>query len=207
LSIPLVPFFFSLLVSHWFIVGVSLVLSNQRKKQHNPNISTHQLFLSQLYRGLTIFTLGMVITVVTYFYPHEGYIRFGVLHCIGLSIILSFWFLRFRLLSAIVGVIIIIIGALVQQFTVTTSYLLWLGLKPSVFYTVDYFPLLPWFGVILLGISLGNTLFKKNSRLYSLRDLSHTGIIRSLSYLGRHSLLIYFFHQPVILLLLYPFMS
>ena len=188
------------------LVGISLALSNQRKKQQNPTISTKSLFLTQLIRGLSIFSLGMIITVVTYLYPHQGFIRFGVLHCIGLSIILSFLFINYRIISGIFGAIIITLGILIQPITVSTSHLLWLGLKPSQFYTLDYFPLLPWFRVILIGIFIGNSLYKNNSRLYTLVDMSDKIIIKSLSYLGRHSLVIYFIHQPIILSLLYPFM-
>jgi uncharacterized membrane protein len=189
------------------IVGISLVLGDQKNTQKQSAISPYQRFRSQSIRGLSIFGVGMIITLVTYIYPHEGFIRFGVLHCIGISIILSFFYLRHRILSAVTGIIIIIIGVLIQQLTINTTILFWLGLKPPLFYTLDYFPLLPWFGVVLIGISLGNLLYKNYSRNYHLKDLSNKKTVTILSFLGRHSLLIYVFHQPIIILLLYPFMS
>ena len=188
------------------LVGISLVLSYQKRLIRYPNLSSWRLFQKNLLRGLIIFGFGMMITVITYIYPHQGYIRFGVLHCIGVSIILSFWFLRLRLISAVIGVLVIIFGIMVQPITVNTPYFLWLGLKPVRFYTLDYFPLLPWFGVVLIGISLGNTLYKNYERQFTLIDCSQSIIVRSLSFLGRHSLKIYLLHQPVILLLLYLFM-
>ena len=188
------------------LVGISLVLSYQKRLIRYPNLSSWRLFQKNLLRGLIIFGFGMMITLITYIYPHQAYIRFGVLHCIGVSIILSFWFLRLRLISAVIGVLVIIFGIMVQPITVNTPYFLWLGLKPVGFYTLDYFPLLPWFGVVLIGISLGNTLYKNYERQFTLIDCSQSIIVRSLSFLGRHSLKIYLLHQPVILLLLYLFM-
>jgi uncharacterized membrane protein len=185
-------------------VGISLVISDQRYQRLYPNQQVKERFKKTLFRGMLIFSCGMLITVITYLYPHQGFIRFGVLHCIGVSIVLSFWFVRNRWLAAITGIMFIIIGILFRPLSVDTSLLLWLGLKPVGFYTLDYFPLLPWFGVILLGIGLGNTLYNKYSRNYQLVDLSENGIVKTLSFIGRHSLMIYLLHQPVILLLLYP---
>jgi uncharacterized membrane protein len=187
------------------IVGISLVLSYQKRLLYHPGMSSWALFQKNVVRGLIIFGFGMMITVITYMYPHQGFIRFGVLHCIGVSIVLSFWFLRFRLLPAVVGIICIGLGIMVQQVTLDTPYLLWLGLKPVGFYTLDYFPLLPWFGVVLIGVSIGKTMYKDYERQFHVIDLSRSILIRSLSFLGRHSLKIYILHQPVILLILFPF--
>ena len=42
-----------------------------------------------------------------------------------------------------------------QNVALPFPWLLWLGLPPVRYATFDYFPLLPWFGLILLGIWLG----------------------------------------------------
>jgi uncharacterized membrane protein len=129
---------------------------------------------------------------------------FGVLHCIGLSIILAYPLIRFRFPALVLGILCIIVG-LVLLTTVTVDYpwLLWLGVVPMNFVTLDYFPLLPWFGVVLIGIFLGNSLYKNNTRTLPLNDYSKFSAICGLCFLGRHSLIIYLLHQLVIIGLLY----
>jgi uncharacterized membrane protein len=173
----------------FLLVGVSLTLSYSKRKN---------LFW-ELKRGLKIFGIGLLITLVTWIYPREGFILFGALHSIGIGIILGSYFLRFRYLNLIVGTIFILIGIILKNLTFDFNWLLWAGFKPSGFYTLDYFPLFPWFGVILLGIFIGKGLENKTPGL-----LSKNMLINSLCFLGRHSLIIYLVHQPILLLLLYP---
>jgi uncharacterized membrane protein len=68
---------------------------------------------------------------------------------------------------------------------------------------VDYYPLFPWFGIALLGAFAGLTLYPGGIRGFSLPDLSEKTPIRGLTFLGRHSLLIYLVHQPILLAILF----
>ena len=65
-------------------------------------------------------------------------------------------------------------------------------------YTIDYFPLIPWFGVTLLGLTLGELLYKENKRRFHFPDLSKYKPVTMISWMGKHSLAIYLIHQPVI---------
>ncbi|MHA1487713.1 MAG: heparan-alpha-glucosaminide N-acetyltransferase domain-containing protein, partial [Promethearchaeota archaeon] len=69
----------------------------------------------------------------------------------------------------------------------------------------DYFPLIPWFGATLVGIVLGSILYKDNKRRFYLPDLSKYKSFTMLSWVGKHSLAIYLFHQPVIAGMLFIF--
>ena len=151
-----------------------------------------------------IFCLGLLITLATWIYPHEGFIVFGILHCIGLSIILAYPFLQSRLSAFLLGMLCISIGIILRMtMTVDFPWLVWAGFVPTSFYTLDYFPLLPWFGVILIGIFLGNSLYQNNTRSFTLQDHSGFIITRVLCFLGRHSLIIYLLHQLIIVGVLY----
>jgi uncharacterized membrane protein len=130
---------------------------------------------------------------------------FGVLHCIGLSIILSYPFLKFRYFNLVLGSILVIFGFILKNLAFDFYWLVWLGFKPDLFYTIDYFPILPWFGVILIGIFLGNLLYSNYKRIINIKDLSRNKIIGFFSFLGQHSLVIYFLHQPILLTILYIF--
>ncbi len=202
-SPPLLVFLYPVGTLFLLLVGVSLTLSYNRVKN---TLTTTQLQIKYFKRGASIFTLGLLITLVTWVYPHDGYIVFGVLHCIGLSILLAYPFLTTRLSAFLVGIFCISIGvALRFSGTVDFPWLLWLGFVPTSFYTLDYFPLLPWYGVVLIGIFLGNTLYKNNTRKFVLKDYSHNFVSRLLCFLGRYSLLIYLLHQLLIVGLLYVF--
>ena len=65
-------------------------------------------------------------------------------------------------------------------------------------YTVDYFPLVPWFGVTLLGIAVGDWLYCGDKRRFRMPDLSRYKPVKMFQWAGQHSLVIYLLHQPII---------
>lgn len=185
------------------LVGVSLTLSHQRAlAARGPK----RLYWKFFRRGAMIFGLGMVITLVLWTLSmvgvHVGHIEFGILHLIGFSIAAAYPFLRLRWTNFILWMAFFVAGYFVQGVHVDTTWLVWLGLTPVRYTPVDYFPIIPWFGVVLLGIFLGNTLYPQGRRSFLLPDLSGTLPIRVLDFLGRHSLLIYMIHQPILFAIL-----
>ncbi len=185
------------------LVGVSLSISYARTTLLNRNITERDLFLKYLKRGLKIFSYGLLITAATYIFIGDGFIVFGILHFIGIAIILEYVFIKRKYINLFLGLVFIAAGIFLMNFRFNFYGLLWLGFTPNNFYTVDYFPLLPWLGVVSFGIFLGNTLYKKYVRQFKLPDLSSNLIVKISSFLGKHSLLIYLIHQPIIILLLF----
>jgi uncharacterized membrane protein len=105
----------------------------------------------------------------------------------------------------LIGSILIILGLYLPGINVEGTWLLWLGLSPADFYSLDYVPLLPWFGVVLYGVGLGGLLYPGYERRISLPDqviISESPLIGLLCLLGRNSLAIYLAHQPLIMILL-----
>jgi uncharacterized membrane protein len=100
---------------------------------------------------------------------------------------------------AALGVACLVAGKVLGEVDVGHSWLLWLGLRPDGYTALDYRPLLPGFGVTLLGICLGNLLYRREGRRFPLPDLSRLAPITFLSFLGRHSLTIYLVHQPILI--------
>jgi uncharacterized membrane protein len=178
------------------LLGLSLTLTHSRL---SPRMGGRQLFTKYLLRGAMIFGWGMVITVVTYLVLGRGFVVFGILHLLGLSTILAFPFLRWRWASLAAGMGIIALGSRVNDVMSLSPWLLWLGVRQLGRYMVDYYPLLPWFGVALLGVFCGLTLYPGGSPRFRPPDLSQKAPVRALSFLGRHSLVIYLVHQPIIL--------
>jgi len=185
------------------LVGISLTLSFNRYKKEFSKKRVAEKFL---FRGFKIFLLGLILTIATFFYLGDNFIIFGVLHCIGLSIIFSIPFIRYRSLNLFLGLIFVLFGIILKNYTFDFSYLLFLGFRPMNFSTVDYFPIFPWFGFVLIGISLGNFLYPSYKRRFDIFDLSNFKLVKFLGFLGKNSLLIYFFHQPIIVGIIYIYL-
>lgn len=158
-----------------------------------------------LTRGLGIFSWGLLITVITFLAFPEAFIIFGILHFIGISVILGHFFLKFENLNLVMGAVILVLGLFMQTVRLGFPWLLWLGLAPQGFYTFDYFPIFPWFGITLTGIYLGNVYYRKRKRRFMLKDMSENPLVRCLMFLGRNSLKIYLLHQPLLIVVLMVF--
>lgn len=183
------------------LVGMCLIVSRNRQMS-KPSFDEKKYDKHLLIRGLKILSLGMVITFITMLLLPDKPIFFGVLHCIGLSIILCIPFLKFKSYNLLFGVMIIIAGLTMNLFPVEDPTILHLAVGfhqgDVAQYTIDYFPLLPWFGISLLGIALGNILYRDNERRFKMPDLSRYKPAKIFSWLGQHSLAIYLVHQPII---------
>jgi uncharacterized membrane protein len=185
-------------VIFFLLVGICQAVNNN--KYHNQ---PRKMYFRTIQRGLWILNLGMLFTLLTAVFLPDKPILFGVLHCIGCCIILSTLLLRFKSTNVILASLIIVSGLALGFFYTTENpnmVELAAGIhEPNIAaHTIDYFPILPWFGVCLLGITLGNILYKDNKRRYPLPDLSKFKPNKLFSWLGKHSLAIYLVHQPII---------
>ncbi|MDO9324506.1 MAG: heparan-alpha-glucosaminide N-acetyltransferase [Methanoregula sp.] len=179
------------------IVGVSLIVSYARAEQ---KLSGIPLALKFVYRGAFIFGLGLLVTLGTWLYLREGFVIFGILHLIGISILLSPLFFRFGKLNILIGLACIPAGWVISGMS-GPSILLPLGIIPPDFISVDYTPVFPWFGMVLIGMGIGQYLYTGGVRQFPLKSLPDF-LVRPLLFPGRHSLVIYLVHQPIIILLL-----
>jgi uncharacterized membrane protein len=182
------------------IAGVSLSVSAARAEKYLDRRAFTRKFL---WRGAGIFAAGMVVTAVTLILVPGAPVIFGILHCIGISIMLSPLFFRFRRFLPFAGIVVILVGVLV--FPVEgPALLIPLGVYPPGFSSLDWVPLLPWMGVVMLGIVIGDALYPGGERGYSVPP-SLLEVPRGALWPGRHSLLLYFLHQPVLICLLAVF--
>jgi len=135
-----------------------------------------------------------VITGVSLALFPKNFVYFGILHCIAVSGVLGLFFVRrprWALMAAVC------LGLAHRVFLPDWPSLYgWLGTSP-----MDHVPLVPWFGWVLFGIYLESIGFHA-------LPLENRFPINLLAFLGRHSLLIYMVHRPVLygtVLALYSF--
>src|SRR5215212_2783323 len=180
-----------------FLVGVSLTISLTR-----TSLTGWTLFGKYLARGLRILAYGMVLTVV-FLALGIGVVAFGILHLIGVSIILAYPFLRLRFANLFLGTLIFAGGQyiLAQDLYSQSFWLLPFGIVPEGVIMPDYRPLLPWFGIVLIGLFFGNVVYGDGRRPAVPEDRAPVPA-RPLVPLGRNSLFIYLVHQPIIVALL-----
>ena len=76
---------------------------------------------------------------------------------------------------------------------VSVGWLYPLGFTAPGFFSADYFPLLPWFFLFLLGTGLGGWCLRNRES-----QILTAPLPRMLTWPGRHSLMIYVLHQPVL---------
>jgi len=185
----------------FILVGISLVVSKKKIENLKSN-DENKYYKRHILRGSKIFGIGMILTLLTLIFIPETPIYFGVLHCIGLSVILSAPFLKFRKFNLLFAFLILFASLVISVYNLEnpTIFHLILGIHQTDIwnYTVDYFPLLPWFGICLLGIVIGDCLYVGSERKFRLPDLSRFRSIKIFQWCGQHSLIIYLLHQPII---------
>jgi len=169
-----------------FSVGISLQLV------HETTIK----WVDVKKRLLTLGGASLLVSVATYVQFGNSYIYFGVLHFIFVATFVGLIFL-YRPYIAIAVSIMIFIGSATKGLDLHWLYLLLQPLLDLPTYTVDLMRFFPWFGVVLLGISfvsLGHHKQIFESKIFYQGFLHN----RFLSFLGRHSLVIYLIHQPIL---------
>ena len=151
-------------------------------------------------RGIKLIAWGYVIFTVMYIAIPGSNIIFGILQFLGVCILLSPVFKKLSpYLLIIIGTIIILAGDTVAKLSASNNWLSPLGLMGPNFYSVDYFPLVPWLGVFLLGIALRKLVYQQNRSLFA----SGSKFFRPFTSAGKHTLVIYLVHQPLLMAVLY----
>ncbi len=171
-------------------------------------------------RGGKLLAIGVVFTFVTAF-VFPGYsIYFGILQLLGLSMVLYGAFedklkklpaipviiacavifvLTYNIQKGFIGIEGLFEIALPQEL-LANNMLYPYGILRREFATVDYEPLLPWFFLYLGGTYVGGIICKHRDNL---PEFCYADPLPPVSLMGRHSLLIYVLHQPIILAVVY----
>ena len=188
------------------IAGVALILRHARKKGR----TTQEYYRSIIIKALFLFIVAIGITIVTkigaeLILHNDVYVKFGFLHMLSISILLSLPFLRFGKWNILPGIIIVLIGILLIPQITAPEWLYPLGIHGAEFTdtTQDYFPLFPWFGVLLIGIALGDIFYPNGIRSFRFPNAGIVGKFFSRIGNGKVTLAVYLAHIPVIFVVLW----
>lgn len=169
-------------------------------------------FSRHAYRhGLIVNACGLVITAVTAIVIPDQIIIFGILNCIGCSMIIT------RALRHLLERIEPFFGAVVSFFLFGFAFGLplrylgffdvrltslpdWLyslrplavlGLYDNNFFSADFFPLIPWLFLFFCGFFIWRAIEKAGKEKLFLFG------VPALDFIGRYTLWIYLIHQPL----------
>ena len=163
-------------------------------------------------RGVIVNLCGLTVTAATVLFMPSESIWFGVLNLLGCSMLMTFALKKpLDKLPPLFGMIISIM-LFGLFYGVPNGYIglfgyplfrlperlygcVWLaplGLPSADFYSSDYFPLIPWLFLFVFGYFLWRFIAQRGyQRLFTVK-------IPVLDFIGRHSLIIYMLHQPIL---------
>lgn len=172
-------------------------------------------------RGLIVFSGGLLITVITLLVMPQNRVIFGVLTMLGTCMLLQSWLEPiWKRWNSIVGLLMAFLifillkninqgyigmGEVVRiplpKALYANLFTTFLGFQAENFFSTDYFSLIPWYFLFLTGYFAYRFLAEKEL-LGKIPNIH----IAPLEWVGKHSLMIYMLHQPVVygvLLLIY----
>ncbi len=155
-----------------------------------------RLSRSNLRRGVRLCACALGVTVVTWVAGRP--VWFGILHLLGVCCLL--WAAGGRTLSRLpagwcAAACLAAFAALrlaLEPLRVSVPGLWALGLRTAEFSSADYYPLLPWAFLFLAGAFAGGPLLDSDASWKTLR------LPPALTWPGRHALVLYLVHQPVL---------
>jgi uncharacterized membrane protein len=179
----------AILSSFLLIAGISMVLARQNARSD----------ARWLRHAAVIAGAALLVSAASYVMFPRSYIWFGVLHAIAVSLVVARPLVDRPYAAAAIGAAVIAAGLAFSHAAFDNRALGWLGFMTAKPVTEDYVPLFPWTGMLLIGIAAGHWLMRE--RFARLAPLGRVPV--PIRWLGRHSLVVYLVHQPLLIGLLW----
>ena len=180
--------------SFLFLAGVSLYLA------HAGGIHWRRWG-----RRLVLIALAaLAVSAVTWFATPRTWIIFGILHMIAFAGVAGLVFVRLPWWSSVAAAAAVFaIAALAEGGLPDAAVWYWTGLSDAGHDASDYWPVFPWLAPVLLGTGLAKWSHEADLlRVLAMHRARSRGE-RFVRFLGRHSLLYYLLHQPVLIALIW----
>ena len=177
-----------------FIAGAGMTLA----ARGTPDL--HSAFM----RIGMIALAALGVSAVTYLVFPDAFIWFGILHLMALGSLLCLPLVAApALLVAALACVALALPVFVSEPSFDAPLLQWIGLGTHPPVTNDWRPLLPWLGVMLLGLLAGRAMVAKGLPRIIDDWVPSSPPARGLVWSGRHTLSIYLVHQPVLFALVF----
>jgi uncharacterized membrane protein len=149
-----------------------------------------------------------LISLGTYFAMGRGFIFFGILHQIAIGTLIGLIFLRLPVIVTLSAAAAMIAAPIyLRNPLFDAPFWWWLGLSSFDPPSNDYVPVLPWTGMILIGVTIAKFAAARGWFAKSTRSEggAQSGFGHWLTLAGRNSLIIYLIHQPILIGSVYLF--
>jgi len=181
--------------SFLFLVGIGMVLADD----------AGQSWAGFFRRLAKVGLAATAITLATLFTFPDAFIFFGILHMIALGSVLALPFLRAPApITVIAAAFVLALPHYVGWSALDPLWLAWTGLYETPPSTLDFEPVFPWFGPVLLGVAAGRVIVDTRLRGVLAGVPVRGRVSCGLQAMGRWSLVVYLVHQPILLGVLYP---
>jgi uncharacterized membrane protein len=174
-------------ILHYLFAGIFIMLAGVSSRFSRSNIG----------RGAKVLAIAVGITAVTLLLRMP--IWFGILHLLGFCMLLyglagkALDRLPSRLAPFLYAGLTVLSSLAVSRIPVASHDLWILGWTYPGFSSADYFPFFPWLFVFLFGAWLGKLIVENRFPAWF-----YATSVPALPAAGRHALIIYVLHQPVL---------
>ncbi|MBI9008776.1 MAG: DUF1624 domain-containing protein [Tenericutes bacterium] len=187
---------------HFFFVSLFLIISGISYTFSKSNLS----------RSLKLLIVAVLISVVTlaiqYFTGLRMFIIFGVIHMYALSTFLTYVFRKIwnnEVFILVIGMSIIFLGLVIKFWELHYVASITLADIPGIVfgtkaYGADYFGLVPYLGIIMVGTVIGNAFYKNKVTIIPQSKITDKNICIKA---GKYSLQIFLLHQLVLFAIIF----
>lgn len=137
---------------------------------------------------------ALLVSVASFWLTPGGPIWFGILHALAASSLIALTFLRLPwAVTLAVAMVVFALACAGTSPRFDGLWLVWTGLAETRPQMADYVPLIPWAAPCLAGLACARA-----CRIEQWPRHMPSARLNALAFPGRHSLIIYLLHQPIL---------
>ena len=139
------------------LVGVNMTTSlNRLRAKHSEERAKREFIIKNIKRGAFIFLLGVLISSIVKIVFGEWLVFFGIFQFIAVAIVLAIPFtISYNHITNILAIILILVISINSKNAVGGFGFLTGNVK---YRFIDFFPIIPYFSYVLVGIMVGKFL-------------------------------------------------
>jgi len=201
--------------------GMNLAISTSGK-------SSEEYIPKKVKRGLYLLAVGLIISYLTKMEFGDSYVKFGIMHFIGIATILSAFIVKVPILTYVISAGILLIHIILKTPSVKSKFYDICGRNPFMCFisgimnlkydSLDHFSLIPYLGYFLLGSAIAFTCYKiknveneyndenydsdDNGRKIKVLGLldkyQDNPIVKGFAWIGKRSMMFYIVHFTIL---------